>query len=66
MHNVPLFDSPRSFYEGPLVLLNVCHFLMHKSHPFDGHSMMVNVHFMKVLATHEYVRAPTTYPRSLC
>ena len=28
--------------------------------------MMVNVHFMKVLVTHEYVRAPTTYPRSLC
>ena len=28
--------------------------------------MMVNVHFMKVLVTHEYVRASTTYPRSLC
>ena len=27
---------------------------------------MVNVHFMKVLVTHEYVRASTTYPRSLC
>ena len=28
--------------------------------------MIVNVHFMKVLVTHEYVRACTTYPRSLC
>ena len=28
--------------------------------------MMVKVHFMKVLVTHEYVRASTTYARSLC
>ena len=32
----------RSFYEGPLVLLIVCHFLMHKSH-----RLMVSCHFTK-------------------
>ena len=31
-YNVPLFDSPSSFYEGRLALLIVCYFLMHKSH----------------------------------
>ena len=42
MHNVPLFDSPSSFYEGRLVLLIVCYFLMHKSH-----RLMVSGHFTK-------------------
>ena len=32
----------RSFNEGPLVLLIVCHFLMHKSY-----CLMVRGHFMK-------------------
>ena len=44
-HNVPLFDSPSSFYEGRLVrlvLLIVCYFLMHKSH-----RLMVSDHFTK-------------------
>ena len=32
----------RSFYEGPLLLLIVCHFLMHKSH-----RLVVRGHFTK-------------------
>ena len=55
----------RSFNEGPLVLLIVCHFLMHKSYCLmvRGHFMMVKVHFMRVLVTHEYVRASTICSR---
>ena len=41
-HNVPLFDSPSSFYEGRLALLIVCYFLMHKSH-----CLMVSNYFTK-------------------
>ena len=41
-HNVQLFDSPSSFYEGRLVLLIVCYFLMHKSL-----RLMVSGHFTK-------------------
>ena len=42
IHNVPLFDSPSSFYEGRLALLIVCYFLMHKSH-----RLMVSGHVTK-------------------
>ena len=42
MDNVPLFDSPGSFYEGCLVLLIVCYLFMHKSH-----RLMVSGHFTK-------------------